>query len=81
MKLAKRIYSLPAEIVQEFEKVLPPGDRSAFLAKLIRHWLAERERKELRRQVIEGCAAMRTLYEEIDRQWESVSDEVWRDSK
>jgi hypothetical protein len=41
--------------------------------------LPEKQREELLREVIEGCAAMRTLYEEIDREWEPVSDEVWRD--
>jgi len=81
MKLAKRTYSLPEEVVQQFEKVLPAGNRSAFLAKLIKDWLAERERKELRRQVIEGCADMCALYQEIDREWAQVSDEVWRDTE
>ena len=81
MKLAKRTYSLPEEVVQEFEKILPAGERSAFLAKLMKNWLAARERAELRRQVIEGCAEMKALYEEIDREWESASDEVWRDTK
>ena len=81
MKLAKRTYSLPEDVVGEFEEILPAGERSAFLAKLMRNWLVARQRAELRRQVIEGCAEMRALYEEVDREWGSVSDEVWRDAE
>ena len=79
VKLAKRTYTLPSDVIERFEQVLPPGDRSAFLAKLIREWLAEKEREELRRQVIEGCTEMQSLYAEIDRDWASAADEVWRD--
>ncbi|HUJ51888.1 MAG TPA: hypothetical protein VLW25_16885 [Bryobacteraceae bacterium] len=81
MRLAKRTYLLPEEVVEKFEKVLPAGERSAFLAKLIQGWLAKKEREELRRQVIEGCAEMRTIYENIDREWEQAADEVWRESE
>jgi metal-responsive CopG/Arc/MetJ family transcriptional regulator len=81
VKLAKRTYSLPPDLVQRFETRLAPGDRSRFLAKLIEEWLAERERDELRRQVIEGCVEMGGLYQEIEREWAGVSDEVWRDTQ
>ena len=79
MKLAKRTYSLPSDVLQRFEVRLASGERSRFLAKLIEEWLAEREREELRRQVIEGCKEMGELYREIDREWNTTADEVWRD--
>lgn len=78
MRLAKRTYSLPPDLVQKFEKCLAPGERSSFLAKLIEEWLAEREREELCRRVVEGCRDMAELYEEIDGEWRGVSEEVWR---
>jgi len=81
MRLAKRTYSLPPELVKQFEEYLAPGERSRFLAKLIEQWLAERQRAELRRQVIEGCKDMSGLYEEIDREWNRASEEVWRDTE
>ena len=59
-------------------KRLVPGERSSFLAKLIEEWLAEREREELCRRVVEGCRDMAELYEEIDGEWRGVSEEVWR---
>jgi len=76
-KLAKRTYSLPYDLVERFEKSLPAGDRSAFLARLIGEWLAEREREELRRQVVEGCREMADLYSEIDQEWGHVAEEIW----
>ncbi|MBI4909113.1 MAG: hypothetical protein HY820_36170 [Acidobacteria bacterium] len=78
MKLAKRTYSLPYPIVERFEQALSAGNRSAFLAKLIEEWLAEQERAELRRHIIEGCQAMAEVNLEIDAEWNSVSEEVWR---
>ena len=79
MKLAKRTYSLPPDLLERFEERLATGERSRFLAKLIEEWLAEREREELRRQVIEGCKEMGGLYKEIDKEWNSAADEVWRE--
>jgi hypothetical protein len=81
MSLAKRTYSLPPDVVRRFERTLPPGERSQFLAKLIGDWLAEREREALRRELLEGCREMAGTYEETDREWSSASDEVWRDGE
>ena len=57
---------------------LPPGERSSSLAKIIEEWLAEREREELRQLIVEGCQDMREEYEQIDRDWSSAADGVWR---
>ena len=81
MGLAKRTYSLPPDLVERFEQLLAPGERSQFLAKLIGDWLAEREREALRRELIEGCKEMAGLNEEIDREWNGAADEVWRDTE
>jgi len=81
MKLAKRTYSLPPELVQKFEGRLVPGERSALLARLIGDWVAEREREELCRLVVEGCRDMAEVYLETDEEWRGVSDEVWRGSE
>ncbi len=80
MRLAKRTYTLPPDLLRKFENRLPPGERSSSLAHIMEAWLAEREREELRHLVVEGCQAMKDDYEEIDREWTSVSDEVWRDN-
>ncbi len=80
MRLAKRTYSLPPDLVERFEQRLAPGERSGFLARLIEEWLAEREREELRRQLIQGCQEMGEVYREIDREWNRAAEEVWRET-
>ena len=79
-KLAKRTYTLPLAVVARFEDRLAPGERSGFLAKLLEEWLAEQERDELRRKLVAGCQAMREDYLQVDKEWNAVSDEVWRES-
>ena len=81
MRLAKRTYSLPPGLVQRFEEHLAPGERSSQLARLIEEWLDERERDQLRRELIEGCKEMDEIYLEIDREWNLASEEVWRDGR
>ena len=81
MRLAKRTYSLPPDLLARFERRLASGDRSRFLARLIEAWLAEQEREELRKQVVEGCTAMADVYQDIDKEWNTAADEVWRDSE
>jgi hypothetical protein len=81
MSLAKRTYSLPPDVVERFEQLLPPGERSQFLARLIGDWLAERQREALRRELIEGCQEMAGLYQEIEREWSGAADEAWRDGE
>jgi metal-responsive CopG/Arc/MetJ family transcriptional regulator len=80
MRLAKRTYSLPPDLLDRFEHRLGPGERSAFVAKLIHEWLDESERAELRRQVVEGCQEMSGVYHEIAEEWEPLAEEVWRDN-
>ncbi len=53
-------------VVERFERLLPTGERSQFLAELIGDWLAGREREALRRELIEGCREMADL---ADRGW------------
>ena len=79
MRLEKRTYTLPPDLLQKFESRLPPGERSSSLAKIIEEWLAEREREELRQLIVEGCVAMQEEYEQVDREWAPVADEVWQD--
>jgi hypothetical protein len=78
MVLKKRTYGLPADAVDSFEKEVSPGDRSAAIASMMRHWLAKRRRKKLRTQVIEGCQDMAELYLEIEKEYHPLEEEVHR---
>jgi metal-responsive CopG/Arc/MetJ family transcriptional regulator len=78
MVLKKRTYGLPADAVESFEKEVPPGDRSAVVADLIRHWLAEKRRRKLREAVAEGCREMAELYLEIEKEYHPLEEEIHR---
>jgi hypothetical protein len=78
MVLKKRTYGLPADALDSFEKEVPPGDRSAVVAGLMRNWLAERRRQKLRAEVIEGCRDMAELYLEIEQEYHPLEEEVHR---
>ncbi len=78
MEAAKRTYVLPVDALARFERTVKPGRRSAKVAELIEAWVREREREELRRQVIEGCREMWDVYRETAREWASLEAEVDR---
>jgi hypothetical protein len=76
MTLMKRTYALPPETLTEFEQAVAPGKRSAVIAGLLRDWLAEQQRQQLRRQVLEGCREMSGAYLEIERAYHPLEEEV-----
>ena len=78
MRLAKRTYGLPPEIVTRFETQEEAGDRSSVAGKHMEEWLAEKARNKLKRQIVEGRKEMAADYLEEDSAWNSATDEVWR---
>ncbi len=78
MPLLKRTYALPAETVEEFERTVAPGQRSALLASLIAQWLEQLRREQLRREIIAGCQEMADVYLEIERAFHPLEEEVHR---
>lgn len=72
----KRTYSLPLETVERLERTVPPGERSALVARLMEQWLSERE--QLRADIIEGCREMWDVYLEIENEWHPLEEEVAR---
>lgn len=76
MQLLKRTYVLSAETLSEFEQIVAPGKRSATLDTILRDWLAEKHRAQLRREIIEGCQAMADIYLEIERAYHPLEEEV-----
>jgi len=78
MNLVKRTYTLPAAAMHAFESQVPAGERSALVASLVQHWLEEARRKTLRREVVEGCAAMADMYLEIEKEYHPLEEEIHR---
>lgn len=73
---AKRTYSLPPDVVKDFEVAVPPGRRSAFVAGLLADWLEERRRSALREDIIACCKDMRDVLLETGREYYSLEEEV-----
>lgn len=76
MRLQKRTYALPPETVEEFDKAVQPGKRSAVVAHLMHSWLDEQRRERLRREVIEGCRDMADVWIEMEREFNPLEEEV-----
>lgn len=56
MVTIKRTYGLPADALAAFEKEVPEAERSAVVAALLRTWLAEKSRENLRRDLEDGAS-------------------------
>ena len=78
MVMKKHTYRLPADALESFEKEVPSGERSALVASLMRVWLAERRRKKLRTDEIEGCRDMTELHLEIEGEYHPLEEEIHR---
>jgi hypothetical protein len=78
MRVLKRTYALPAETLEMFEMKVLRGKRSSVVSKLVRDWLDEQQREQLRADVIEGCRDMAELDLEIEREYHPLEEEVER---
>jgi len=78
MSLMKRSYALPADVLRDFEKVVPQGKRSGMIAGFMRHWLDTRRKARLRKEIVEGCAEMAEEYKAIEADFHPLEEEVER---
>jgi hypothetical protein len=76
MRLVKRTYVLPPGTLQEFEKSVSAGERSAVIAQLLQDWLQGRKREQLRQAIIEGCREMAEVYREVEAEYHPLEEEV-----
>lgn len=78
MRLLKRTYTLPTEIIQPFEEAVGRGQRSALLASLLKDWLEARRRERLRREVVAGCQEMAEEYLALEQAYHTLEEEAHR---
>lgn len=76
MRRVKRTYVLPPQPVEEFERTVATGERSAVIARLLQEWLEMRRREQLRKSIIEGCLDMTEVYREVEREYHPLEEEV-----
>lgn len=73
----KRTYKIAEETLQRFEQMIPPGQRSQTVERLMKESVDEIEREALRRNIIEGLAYMADVNEETMREWASTENDGW----
>ena len=78
MRPLKRTYTLPADVLESFERQVAADKRSAVVAELLRDWLNQQRREQLRREVIAGCRDMADVYREVERAFHPLEEEVER---
>ena len=74
--LAKRTYSLPAEMIDRLEREVDSGNRSRAVAEAIHAWLEARHRERLRREVIAGCREMAETYRTTAEEFAPLEEEA-----
>jgi len=78
MGLLKRTYTLPPDILRQFEQTVAMGKRSSVITELLREWLDKQRQERLRREVIEGCREMADVYLEIEQEYHPLEEEMHR---
>lgn len=78
MPLLKRTYALPSAVLQQFEQEVEPGQRSTVVGELMREWLEQQRREQLRQDIIEGCRDMEDIYLEVEREYHPLEEEWHR---
>jgi metal-responsive CopG/Arc/MetJ family transcriptional regulator len=77
MRLYKRTYSIEENILKAFENAVQSGNRSVVVTDLLRDYLAEKEREEIRQALITGLPEMSDLYLEESKAWYPLEEEVY----
>lgn len=77
MNLQKRTYSIEKAVLTAFESVVETGNRSVVVTELLRHYLADRERESIRKQIIEGSKALASMYVEESNEWNPLEEELY----
>ena len=75
MDLQKRTYSIDRRVLAAFESAVETGNRSNVITDLLRHFLAERERRDIRRRIVEGSRTASELYLEESKAWNPLEEE------
>jgi hypothetical protein len=76
MRLLKRTYGLPPDVVLRFERKVERGRRGKVIERLMTEWLEEEQRAELRAAIVEGCREMSGVYSEIESEYHPLEEEV-----
>jgi len=74
--LPKRTYTVPPDVVGEFEDAAPAGRGGAVVAELMARWLERRRQEQLRHEIVEGCRGMAAEYLSVKGEFHAFEEEV-----
>ena len=77
MRLQKRTYSIDANILLAFERLVKSGNRSVVITELLKSFLSHKERENIRQQIIEGSKQIADFYEQESEAWYPLEEEVY----
>ena len=70
--------SLPSNLMEMVRALAAPRQQSQFITEAIEYFIAERERKILREQLIAGYQANAAADAEIAAEWSPLEEEAWQ---
>ena len=77
--MAKRInVILPETMISTIDRLVPPGGRSLFIDRAVRHYVATRSALGLREQLKQAAIRDRDLDGGIDLDWAAVDHNTWQ---
>jgi CopG family transcriptional regulator/antitoxin EndoAI len=68
---------LPEVTVRKLDRVAKPGERSRFIDKAVRHYIAYESAASLRARMEHAAARDRDLDREIAQDWSAVDQDAW----
>lgn len=68
--------TLPDDLIRDFNRSVPNGKRSKFIAEAVREKLPKRS---LKKEWIKSLKANKKLYEEVQADWAPIEVEGWPD--
>ena len=69
--------TLPQDLMDTVRELAPPRGRSKYVAKALRHFIAEEEKRILREELIAGYQATAEESTTIAAEWMSLGQESW----
>ena len=73
--------TLPEETVQLLERVVPNGDRNAFINEAVKFYIAEQSKANLRERLKEGAIRRAQRDLALAEEWFDIEEEAWQNSE
>ena len=69
---------LPESTVRTISRLAKPGERSRFIDRAIRHYVATQSTEALRAQLERAAMRDRDLDHQVTEEWSAVDQEIWQ---